>query len=438
MAVAKTNYEYHNEVKSINPNIIIEGFYQNGLSKMKCTCKKCGYEWTSNARNLVNPKKCLNCMRVERIFEYPYITDEEFKNTIKNNYPNIIVRGTYTIGLKTITCECKDCGYISRIRTQQLLQSTYKCSICENGHENIKYGENDIKTVNPVLYDCLADKSDADKYTINSRAKIDFICSSCGKLIKNKTIDKVNRLGLKCKCQDGNSLGEKYFYQVIKSVDENVLDEQYLGDNLSYRYDFLGEVNNIKWICEIMGKQHYGKTFETCGGRTLEEEKENDLLKENFALSNGIDKYIKIDSKESGLHQLKNAILKSEIANLYDLSNVDWVRCYRDSLISEVKIVCELWNKSYRITDICNLTKHDKGTVRRYLMRGNSVGLCNYDNTIGGKVSVKCVDTGEIFSCLRDAENKYGIKRGYLSSYLKGVKLPVANKTWEYLESTTS
>jgi hypothetical protein len=40
MAKRKTDKEYHNEVESVNPNIIIDGFYKNGLSKMKCTCKK--------------------------------------------------------------------------------------------------------------------------------------------------------------------------------------------------------------------------------------------------------------------------------------------------------------------------------------------------------------------------------------------------------------
>lgn len=439
MPIAKTNKEYHNEVNSINPEIFVDGFYQNGLSKMKCTCKKCNYEWTSTARNLLKSKKCWNCLQKERIFEYPSITDFEFKEIINKNYPHMIVRGTYKKNIQTITCECKECGYISRIRTQQLLESTYKCPICESGHENIKYGENDIKTVNPVLYDCLADKSDADRYTINSRAKIDFICPSCGKLIKNKTIDKANRLGIKCKCQDGNSLGEKYFFNVIKSVDQDVESEKYLGNNLSYRYDFYGKTKDTTWICEIMGKQHYDKTFETCGGRTLKEEKQNDILKEQYAISRGIDEYIKINSKESGLNQLKEAILHSKIAELYDLSCVDWIQCYRESLISEIKIVCDLWNASNKITDICRLTNHDKGTVRRYLMRGNSIGLCKYDNTIGGKVSVQCVDTGEIFKCLRDAELKYDIKRGYLSGYLKGkTTLPVANKIWKYYESTAS
>lgn len=57
MPRAKTNEEYYKEVSRINPTIEVTGFYVNGLSKMHCRCKICGYEWDSTARNLLEPKK---------------------------------------------------------------------------------------------------------------------------------------------------------------------------------------------------------------------------------------------------------------------------------------------------------------------------------------------------------------------------------------------
>lgn len=290
---------------------------------MHCKCKICGYEWISTARNLLKPKKCLGCFHAEKTFEYPDISHEEFCETVSKIYPSLIITGTYYNGLKLISFTCKDCGYHSRVRVQMLLEGTYECPICKDGKENIKYGINDIKTVNPILYECLADKSDNDKYTINSRTKTDFNCPCCGKLIKNKSIDKINRYGLRCKCQDGNSLGEKYFYQVIKSIDKNIEVEKYLNRNMSYRYDFYGIVDKKTWICEIQGKQHSEKSFHTLGGRTLEEEIENDRSKRDYALSQGIDYYILIDSKESGFNQLKEAIINSKLSELYSFDNVD-------------------------------------------------------------------------------------------------------------------
>lgn len=429
MPRAKTNEEYYKEVTKINPNIDVTGIYTNGLSKMHCKCKICGYEWNSTARNLLKPKQCLGCHHVKRIFKYPDITHNEFCNIVKEKYPSLKITGTYYKELQLISCTCADCNYHSRIRVQMLLEGTYKCPICKNGKENIDYGVNDIKTINPVLYECLKDKTVADKFTINSRSKVDFICPYCGKTIKNKTIDKVNRRGLRCKCQDGNSLGEKYFYQVIKSLDENVEVEKYINNNYSYRYDFYGCVNGKTWICEIQGKQHNTKSFETCGGRTLKEEIENDKIKKEYALSQSIDYYIQIDSKESGFNQLREAIINSKLSELYSFDNVDWIDCYRKSLMSDVITVTELWNQGKKVMEICAITGLDKGTVRKYLTKANEIGLCNYDHTTGNKIKVLCVDTNEVFASLREAENTYGIKRGYISSYLKGrTTLPVGDR----------
>lgn len=439
MPVAKTNEEYYEEASKINPHIKITGIYHNGGTKMHCECKTCHYEWTSAARNLLKKKKCYNCILKERTFVYPDITHEEFCNIIKEYYPDLVVTGKYKKNRQTIACKCNKCGYKSRVRTQKLLEHTYECPICTNGKENIEYGVNDIKTVNPVLYECLKDKSDVDKYTINSGMKVDFICPSCHHIIKNKTIKQVNRRGLKCKCQDGNSLGEKYFYQVIKSLDEKVEVEKYLNDNPSFRYDFYGEVNGKTWICEIQGKQHTTKSFETCNGRTLKEEQENDKRKKEYALSQGIDYYIEINSKESGFNQLKHAILKSKLVDLYNFDNVDWVSCYRRSLTSDIVRVAELWNQGYKVLKIASIVGIGRSTVRKHLTKANEIGLCNYDHTVSNRVKVICLDTGEIFKSLRDAERKYNIKRGRLSGYLKG-KLTcasVANKRWDYYNEST-
>lgn len=435
MAKRKTNDEFYQEVYSINPHIELSGTYKNGDSKIRCKCKKCGYEWITTARNLIYKKKCLRCFHNEQKFVYPDISHEEFCNIVKKKYPNISITGTYHKGLMLISYTCKKCGYHSRGRVQQFLDGTFQCKICDQGKEDIKYGINDIRSVNPVLYDCLKNKSDADKYTIHSRAKVDFICPSCGNIIRNKTIEKVNRMGLKCKCQDGNSLGEKYFYQIIKSVDENVEVEKYLECNYSYRYDFYGEIDGVKWICEIQGKQHKTKSFETCGGRTLDEEINNDVEKRNYALSLGIDYYIQIDSEESGLHQLKQKILNSDLCKIYDFSHVDWIECYRKSLMSDIYKVAEMWNNGCHVMQISSLMGLGKGTIRHYLIKANDIGICTYDHTRSNRIKVKCLDTGEIFDSLRDAERKYNIKRGYLSSYLKGnVTLPVGNKNWIYYD----
>lgn len=428
--------EFLKRVNEISPEFEITGDYTKlSESYLHCKCKKCGYEKIYSAKTLLKIVHCKCCKKENKNNKIFNLSDKEFKEKINLQYPYLNIVGTYKLMQKEITCICKKCGYKSRIRTLSLLNGTYKCSMCKNGKENIQIGINDIKSINPVLYDCLVDKSINDKFTINSRNKVDFICPSCGQLIKNKTITHVNRHGLKCKCQDGNSLGEKYLYQVLKSVDINIESEKCLNNNHSYRYDFYGNHNGIKWICELNGKQHYEKSFHTLGGRTLQEEIQNDKDKKDYAISQGISIYIVINSKESGFNQIKEAIIKSDLSKIYDLSNVNWVKCYRNSLMSDVFKVADLWNNGYKVMQICDVTGYAKNTVRTFLMRANDVGYCKYDHTRSTRKYVKCIETGETFNSLRDAERKYGIKRGYISNWLKGRKtLPVASYTWEYIE----
>lgn len=437
MPKAKKHSEYIEEVRKINPHITLKGEYKTALSRFECTCSLCGYKWITDARNLLTPKKCLGCLTKERTFVYPDISDKEFKEQVYKNYPNLIITSTYTKDMKLVRCKCNDCGYISRVRVQKLLENTYKCTICVNGKENIIYGKNDIKSCNPIMYDCLYSKKDADKYTINSKTKVDFICPSCGNILKNKSIDKVHTRGLKCKCQDGNSLGEKYFFHMLCQVSDNFKVETKLNNNQKYRYDFQGEINNNKWIVEIMGKQHYYKSFETCGGRSLDEEIQNDINKKNYALENGINTYIAIDSKNSGFLELKNEILNSEFSTIYDLSNVDWELAYKNSLTSDMKIIVALWNEGYKVMQICDKLEFSKNKVRHLLKNANDLNLCKYNHKKSNKISVKCIDTNEVFDNLREAEIKYNIHRGYLSGYLKNnkniSKELVNNFEWKYI-----
>ena len=431
--IKNTEEDYFDRIRKLNEHLEITGYYNTYIdSKLHIKCKTCGYEWDSTPKTFRGVKHCKKCS--SRKTENPNVTHNEFLELMKEKYPSIKITGHYSSASKSITCECLDCGNKEKIHTTTLVRGTYKCRICNYNKENIIVGKNDIKTINPVLYDCLKDKLINEKYSINSRNKTTFICPSCGNELY-KTITHVHKRGLKCKCQDGNSLGEKYFFNVIKSVDPNVQIEINLNNNLKYRYDFFGEVNGLKWICEIQGKQHSIKSFETCGGRTLAEEIQNDKDKKEYALNNGIDLYIQLDSKNSGFTYLKNKILESKLSQIYDFSLVDWVKCYKNSLMSDVFVVADLWNKGMKVMEIANKLNIAKSTVRAYLTKCNDIGYCKYDHTRSNKKRIMCIETGEIFNSLREAEIKYNIHRGYLSDYFKGKKHSTIGKyTWKLYE----
>ena len=74
-------------------------------------------------------------------------------------------------------------------------------------------------------------------------------------------------------------------------------------------HDF--ELDDKKILIEIHGRQHYGRGFAEMGGRTLEDEKKNDLMKRNIALEIGY-KLIVVDARESSLKYIRKSIEKND------------------------------------------------------------------------------------------------------------------------------
>ena len=127
------------------------------------------------------------------------------------------------------------------------------------------------------------------------------------------------------------------------------------------------------------------KVLKVVGGRTLEEEQENDQFKESLAIENGIKNYLPIDCRNSEMEFIKSNILKSQLNNMFDLSQIDWLECHEFACNSFVKEVCDLWNKGYGIKKIGEIIELHKSTVGRYLRQGKAINLCNNYSTIEAK-----------------------------------------------------
>ena len=95
------------------------------------------------------------------------------------------------------------------------------------------------------------------------------------------------------------------------------------------RYDFYVPILNC--IIEAHGMQHYKDS----SWSTVQFQQENDALKENLALSNGIVNYIQLDCRTSNMEYIKQSILSNGKMNeLFDLMKIDW-----DKIDKELKEV---------------------------------------------------------------------------------------------------
>ena len=141
---------------------------------------------------------------------------------------------------------------------------------------------------------------------------------------------------------------EQTFVWSTDVVDEN-------GHSSTKRYDFY--IPATSTIIEVHGAQHYEGGFEYLGGRTLEEEKANDLQKERIARENGIEHYIVINALSSTLPYIRESILSNtEFNRLFNVKDVDWT-AVEDGTVAKVKTDvtfplyeemcarCEAWTK---------------------------------------------------------------------------------------------
>ena len=280
---------------------------------------------------------------------------------------------------------CNVCGAELWINESNLLKGN-GCSCCKG--LTVIEGINDIPTVAPWMIKYFQGGYDEAKmYTKSNSKKIYPICPTCGRVkdkkMKINTIYECKTIG--CSCESGGmTYPEKFMFSCLEQLNldfQTQLTKSTFEWCNKYKYDFYFELNNKKYIIETHGMQHYE---ETTGNWTmsLKEVQENDNIKKELALKNGINKYIIIDCRYSDFEFIKQNISDSKLNEIFDLSKIDWLTCERFTLSNFIKEVCEFWKnkKEYETTtDISNHFNKNSTVIRRYLKIGHKLGWCEYD-----------------------------------------------------------
>ena len=272
--------------------------------------------------------------------------------------------------------ECLSCGNVDNTLESHIIEGK-GCNICCPSPQKIVKGINDVATTHPHLIKYFVNVEDAYMYSHGSKYRIKSVCDRCG-YIKNIWLADLTTQGFSCpKCGDGISYPNKFIFNIFEQLNINFSYEETFDWSIGKRYDFY--IPQLKCILEAHGEQHYKKSNR---GRSLQEEQENDKLKEQLAKENKIEKYIVVDCRHSDLKFIKNNILNSELVKLFDLSNVDWLKCHEFACNTLVKIVCDLWNDNLNILQIASQLKLSRGTVFVYLKRGLLLNWCNYKTLV--------------------------------------------------------
>lgn len=298
-------------------------------------------------------------------------------------------------------------------------------------------GVNDIATTHPEMVKLFLNSEIAYNHSAKSRLRTDFVCLECKSIIKDKIISNITTDGVFCpKCSDGVSYPEKIILNLLSTLNIKFTKEKRFNWSNNYRYDFYLEKYN--WIIEVHGEQHYKDS-----NWSRRNEKENDKRKEELARKNNIDNYIVIDARYSNLNFIKDNITNSDLSMLLKSQKVDWEEIDLLSQKSLMVMSCKMRSEeNLSPTEIGNRLGLARTTIGGYLRRGNKLGICKYDgkkeiqkariNSIAKEIA--CVNTGEIFSSIKEAAQKMKIKSPSLSAVCRGKRKSAGGYKWMYKE----
>ena len=259
-------------------------------------------------------------------------------------------------------------------------------------------------------------------------------CPSCGQL-KLVSPAEVFAQSFFCKkCSDGISYPEKMFTSLLSELNIDYiyqLSNKYDGFEWckKYRYDFyLPDTNTI---VEVNGGFHYDYEYKYTNAKSLQEVKNNDINKMNVAIKNGITNYVQIDARESDFHFIKENIINSDLSNLYNLKNVNWINVGSNIVNNMLLNVCNFYNKNQDVTIqyISTKFKIHYDTVSKYLKRGSELGLCLFNSKAHQvkmvrknhfKRPVVCITTNKTFDSVKEAGDFYHISPSNIFSCCVG------------------
>ena len=101
----KSTYDFVNQLKKYNDNVIIVGNYINSKTKIKTKCKVCGHIWEAVPSNLLRKHGCPKCGNTYKKNTEDYIKELKLINA------NIKVVGEYTGAREKIKVQCLICGF---------------------------------------------------------------------------------------------------------------------------------------------------------------------------------------------------------------------------------------------------------------------------------------------------------------------------------------
>jgi len=303
------------------------------------------------------------------------IVAREYRDHIQTN-------SKYITKEKWYQYKCENCTYIGW-RIEAGLHKETNCACCSFPSKVTVLGINTIWDTARWMCDLGVSEEDAKTHTRGSQKYTTIVCPNCE---KQKTI-KISRIyvdkTISCSCGDSVSYPNKFAYSLLDQLNEmyrfDYLEREYSPDWIKPRkYDNYFEFEGKKYILEMDGSWHTKDN--SMSGQTKERSKEIDDDKDGKADEKGIE-VIRINCEKSDLEYIKNNILNSRFSKLFNLSNINWLKCEEFALSNLVKETAEIKknNPDYTTVKIGKIMGLSFNTIINYLKKGTKLGWCDYN-----------------------------------------------------------
>lgn len=118
-----THAEFVEKVHSILPDIEILGPIARMDGRVKARCRKDGYEWHPFVHNLLKGEGCPRCKNRVKI------TEDEFRQRLAENFPDIEIIGEFKGLASRIEVRCQMCGHVWSPSAHSLYYG-HGCPVC--------------------------------------------------------------------------------------------------------------------------------------------------------------------------------------------------------------------------------------------------------------------------------------------------------------------
>jgi len=281
--------------------------------------------------------------------------------------------------------ECLNCGNIDTI-FENSLNRGIGCNVCCYPSLKVLKGYNDIATTNKEIVNLMKFPDNGYNLSFGSGKLEIFVCPDCGYEKEYKICDIINYKFSCPRCSDGISYPNKFAFNLFEQLNINFIPEYNPDWIKPRRYDFYFELlNNKKYILEMDGRLGHGYD-NNLSGQTPEESKAIDDYKDKMAKENGIE-VIRIDCVKGNLEYIKDSIINSKLNSLFNLNDIDWLKCDEFACSTRVFEASEYYNNGKTIKEISSIMKLNTGTITKYLNISTKLNKCNYNGKESKKIT---------------------------------------------------